>query len=42
MGVLNEEKALSKELERFSILKAFITYIKLTKNEIKNFVSYTL
>ena len=42
MGILNEKKTLFKDLEQFSILKTFITYIKLTKNEIKNFVSYTL
>ena len=42
MGILNEKKALSKDWEQFSILKTFITYIKLSKNEIKNFVSYTL
>ena len=36
MGILNEKKALFKDLEQFSILKTFITYIKLSKNEKKN------
>ena len=35
MCILNEKQALSKDFERFSILKTLITHIDLTKNEIK-------